>query len=382
MEKSKKHRKHAKLPLRRVGKFGANEVALVGTPCSRIQELATRLISALSNHWNVGYVDADHASFDNPQKGAFIENGAHVYLSDKNETEQVNRIKLDNPFQRQIELNDCDLLLINGNHFEAEHQILFLDSTKVKSIEKRVSQLTNVIAIVEVDTEVIPDLVKQNVQGIGDIPRFTLNDTQALQQFITEWMRERIPVINALILTGGKSTRMGTDKASLVFENQTQVHRLQQLLESSVNQVFVSCRKDQVVSTDLEKIYDSEEGMGPLGGIKMAFRSHPNHAWLVVACDLPLIDEEVIEELISQRSVKHTATAFFNNETGFAEPLISIWEPKSYMRIMEFEALGYTCPRKMLINSNTRLIKPTVSQKLMNVNTPEDLETARKLLAK
>lgn len=93
-----------------------------------------------------------------------------------------------------------------------------------------------------------------------------------------------------------------------------------------------------------------------------------------------MVDDGVIKELLSRRSVKHAATAFLNQETGFAEPLITIWEPKSYMRMVQFEAIGYTCPRKVLINSNTLLIEPKHPEKLCNVNTPDEYKAATKTL--
>jgi molybdopterin-guanine dinucleotide biosynthesis protein A len=120
--------------------------------------------------------------------------------------------------------------------------------------------------------------------------------------------------------------------------------------------------------------------MGPYGGILSAFMSDPEAAWLVVACDLPLIDASSINQLIEQRNPSRYATAFQSPKNEFPEPLITIWEPKSYMRLLEFMALGYSCPRKVLINSDVELLQAKDPMTLMNVNTPEDLEQVKSIL--
>ncbi|MFT5513377.1 MAG: molybdopterin-guanine dinucleotide biosynthesis protein A [Bacteroidia bacterium] len=376
----KKHKKHNKIPRRSFGDFGASELAFVGTSCSNIQLLSKVVIKDVSNEHEVGYVDADHKSFEQPEKGDYLEQGAAVYFSDKQLSKQLLTTNIENPFDYKIAFNSIDVAFVNGNHFKADFQIVFLDTSKTKSLEKRMDQLTNVLAIVHVDTNVMPQSISDKIPDIESLPTFDFKDTAGISGFVSEWLNSRIPTIKALLLAGGKSTRMGKDKATLEYKNTQQLERLLGVIKPIIPEVFVSCRKDQQFPVDAPYIYDRTDDMGPLGGITTAFRTDPNAAWLVIACDLPMIDSTVIEQLIKSRSTKHIATAFLNDETGFAEPLITIWEPKSYMRLMQFEALGYTCPRKVLINSKTNLITPNDASKLLNVNTPEEFAFATKAL--
>jgi molybdopterin-guanine dinucleotide biosynthesis protein A len=62
------------------------------------------------------------------------------------------------------------------------------------------------------------------------------------------------------------------------------------------------------------------------------------------------------------------------------EPLITIWEPESYPVLLSFLAKQYSCPRKVLLNSETTLLEPPNPDALMNVNTPEDVEKAEAIL--
>jgi len=62
--------------------------------------------------------------------------------------------------------------------------------------------------------------------------------------------------------------------------------------------------------------------------------------------------------------------------------LITIWEPKSYPALLSFLAQGYSCPRKVLINSEINLLKAPDPEALTNVNTPEELERVKRILQK
>ena len=104
----------------------------------------------------------------------------------------------------------------------------------------------------------------------------------------------------------------------------------------------------------------------------------PNAAWMVIPCDLPFLGRSELELLISERDQDKFATAFLNNETGFPEPLVSIWEPKMYQNLLTYLGMGFSCPRKVLINSDVHLIEIEKQGFLRNVNTPEELEQARR----
>ncbi|MGZ3929785.1 MAG: hypothetical protein ACXVJG_22695, partial [Mucilaginibacter sp.] len=84
--------------------------------------------------------------------------------------------------------------------------------------------------------------------------------------------------------------------------------------------------------------------------------------------------------LIEQRKTSAVATAFNSPDNEFPEPLITIWEPKSYPILLAFLAQGYSCPRKALINNEVNLLKSPNPEALTNVNTPEDLEKVKRTI--
>ena len=122
---------------------------------------------------------------------------------------------------------------------------------------------------------------------------------------------------------------------------------------------------------------DTFEGLGPFGAILSAFREYPDVAWVVIACDLPLLDAPTLQQLAQERKTSKIATAFISPNDSMPEPLIAIWEPKSYAVLLQFLAQGYSCPRKVLLNSEVHLIEPAQPQALTNVNSLEESEKVR-----
>lgn len=192
------------------------------------------------------------------------------------------------------------------------------------------------------------------------------------------------PKLNGLVLAGGKSLRMGNPKDKINWHGKQQKYYAADLLAPFCDEVFISCRQDQLENfdTDYNALTDTFLNMGPFGGILSALRSQRDKAWLVVACDLPLLDEKSLEFLIENRNIEKAATTYESPFDGLPEPLITIWEPKSYPLLLNFLGSGNTCPRKVLINSDTLILKPGNPDALMNVNTPEDMAKAKEILRK
>ncbi|MEY8759469.1 NTP transferase domain-containing protein [Chryseobacterium tongliaoense] len=192
------------------------------------------------------------------------------------------------------------------------------------------------------------------------------------------------PKLNGLVLAGGKSLRMGNPKDKINWHGKEQKYYAADLLNPFCDEVSISCRQDQLENfdTDYNALTDTFLNMGPFGGILSALRSQRDKAWLVVACDLPLLDEKSLEFLIGNRNTEKVATTYESPFDGLPEPLITIWEPKSYPLLLNFLGLGNTCPRKVLINSDTLILKPGNPEALMNVNTPEDMAKAKEILRK
>ena len=175
---------------------------------------------------------------------------------------------------------------------------------------------------------------------------------------------------------------MGRDKTAINWHGKEQQFHLADLLAAYCKEVYISRREARAETIPGYKVLlDSHTGIGPYGAILSAFKFQPGTAWLIVACDLPLIDKKVLDFLIQNRDSARMATTFQSPHDGLPEPLITIWEPKSYPVLLTFMSEGYTCPRKVLIKSNdTLILQPPDPDSLLNVNTPEDFARAEQII--
>ena len=174
--------------------------------------------------------------------------------------------------------------------------------------------------------------------------------------------------INGLILSGGLSTRMGEDKRLIKYHDKTQEQYLFDLLTPYCSEVYVSINQSQ--QTDLPHIFDLNLSVkSPIVGIVSAFDKNSETAWLVVACDMPFINQEVIEHLIKHRNPEKFATAFENPEEHFPDPLLTIYEPKIYEKLQEAINQGKKSPMKVLQNLEIELLEVFDNKILMNINT-------------
>jgi molybdopterin-guanine dinucleotide biosynthesis protein A len=191
--------------------------------------------------------------------------------------------------------------------------------------------------------------------------------------------------INGLVLAGGKSSRMGQDKSVIHWHGSEQQYYVSDLLKPFCEEVFISKRKEQAKgpNSQYKILVDSYEGLGPYGAILSAFQFNPNSAWLVVACDLPLLDNSTLSYLLENRDTNKMATTFQSPYDGLPEPLITIWEPKSHALLLSYLNNGYSCPRKVLIKANdAHILQAPNRDALLNVNTPEDFTKAEQLILK
>ncbi|TFG74246.1 MAG: molybdenum cofactor guanylyltransferase [Flavobacteriales bacterium] len=189
--------------------------------------------------------------------------------------------------------------------------------------------------------------------------------------------------IFGLVLSGGKSSRMGTDKGLIDYHGMPQREFLYHMLDQICERTFISIRADQTadIPSDMAVIVDEDQVKGPYNGLLSAHHQFPEVAWLVLACDLPLIDLEALNALLAERRPEMMATAFALKENPLPEPLCAIWEPRALQRSVSFLETGKgSCPRKFLINNPVHLVFPKNEKVLLNANSrAEYLEALNKL---
>ncbi|MBF12133.1 MAG: molybdenum cofactor guanylyltransferase [Flavobacteriaceae bacterium] len=175
---------------------------------------------------------------------------------------------------------------------------------------------------------------------------------------------------------------MGKDKGLLNYHGMPQRDFLFNLVNSYCEKVFFSVRSDQKNELDNKPfIVDQNKYRGPFNGILSAHNQYSKVAWLVLACDLPLLNKETLSLLVRSRDVTKKATALATKETNLPEPLISIWEPSGLSSaVIHMETSESSCARKFLINSDIKIIYPKEDKLLYNANSIDEYKTAKSII--
>lgn len=381
---TKEHKKHSHIARPSYGNYGRNEWAFVGTQCSTVKALVNKIVTALSPQYKCVYADANHhPESDGNNVLADVSYQTIIEYFSNKPYHQFNFIKQCSQFEFRQIFNDADLILLNGNHFEASTQVIIVDSTKEDSLRKKMPSLTNVQMILLADNvNETFDFIKETLPGYNQIPVYKLNETDKIIDFFKIKTRDAEPLLNGLVLAGGKSIRMGYDKGAITWHAKQQKYFLYDLLKQLCNKVYISCRNDQQkdVDTNYETLMDTFTDLGPYGALLSAFRENPDAAWMVIACDLPLLDMETLQYLKQHRNCSSSATTFESPYNNFPEPLITIWEPKSYPVLLSFLSQGYSCPGKVLQHNDTTILSAPNPEALTNVNTQQELDLVQQLL--
>lgn len=191
--------------------------------------------------------------------------------------------------------------------------------------------------------------------------------------------------LHGLLLAGGRSSRMGRDKASLVLGSGglTQAGRSLGLLRHFCGPVFLSLRDGQPIPSgagDAPVLRDVPGVAGPLSGVLAALREAPGAAWLVMACDLPLVGPGVLARLAARYAEDPSLpfVAYASASDGLPEPLCAIYGPSALPVLQRHAERGHFCPRYILLEENALLLPlpDAEAAALTNVNTPEDLAVA------
>lgn len=197
------------------------------------------------------------------------------------------------------------------------------------------------------------------------------------------------PTRGAVILCGGRSSRMGTDKASLMFGNETMLARVLRLLGPVVDQMIVVARPGQPVPPlrgNTSLTFDDVPDLGPLGGIAPGLRSLDAEVAYVTACDVPFLRPAFVEHMFERLGDHDVAVP---RAEGYVHALSAVYRTSVYPIAERLLREGWRRPFYLFEEVDTlkvseeelRAVDPELTT-LANLNTPEAYEEALKRLAR
>lgn len=185
---------------------------------------------------------------------------------------------------------------------------------------------------------------------------------------------ESRPVVGGLLIGGG-SRRMGRPKQMLELGGSSFAERLVRVLGPVVSEVvLLGGGEVPPALRRLRRIPDPPGLSGPIAGLSAALRWAPRCAWLLAACDLPLVTPEALQWLISLR-VPGVRAVLPVTAGGRVEPLLALYEPHAAPLVERLVLSGRRAPRHLAGEPGViqATVPPALEAAWRNVNTPEDL---------
>jgi molybdenum cofactor guanylyltransferase len=188
----------------------------------------------------------------------------------------------------------------------------------------------------------------------------------------------------AIVLCGGKSTRMGTSKALLPFGPETMLQRVVRILHDVVSPIVVVAAVDQTLPTlppDVTVTRDEHEGRGPLEGLRAGLKALPTDVdcAYVTSCDVPLLEPAFVRQMLDLAQGHDIAVVEID---GFTHPLSAVYRRTVLPYVEELLADNRLRPAFLFEAVRMRRVRPEQItadpelRTLRNLNTREDYEQA------
>ncbi len=184
--------------------------------------------------------------------------------------------------------------------------------------------------------------------------------------------------IALILLSGGKSTRMGMDKALLDIEGFSFIEKVVKVAGTAVNEILISSNNPVHDLKGALRVSDVKEGQGPLMGLYSCMKASQHSYFLILTCDSPLISEALIQFLLNAH--KETYSVSMLTEGNKQYPLIAVYDRQClatleiYLNSGKRSVFGFL--EKLKVQSIE--VPPQFQAQVRNFNRPEDLKYLEK----
>ena len=194
--------------------------------------------------------------------------------------------------------------------------------------------------------------------------------------------------MTSIVLAGGKSSRLGRDKAFETLGGKNLIgHVIHSLAPLSSEVIVVTAQDEKSLQIphhfSIRKAVDLYPGCGPLAGIHSGLVSASSFYSLVVACDMPFLDQSLLQYLIN---LAHGFDVVMPSVEGLMEPLHAVYSKDCLPHIERILKDGGRSVKDVLHQVNVRYVEREEIERFdpthlsfLNMNTDIDLENARAL---
>lgn len=327
----------------------------------------------------VGYYKHDAHRFTIDKEGKDTYRAAHAGAGIITINDPMHfAVVADNQFQKRSvthALEQCDCILIEGYKQSPFDKIVFLDAEGNFPIEK---DTPGIRAIIHQGT------VGEDLKKACPVPFFHRDEIDKVYEFVKRHFVGCSSPLYGAVFVGGQSKRMGRPKFSLSYNGKSETERMIQIMNRFCEKVFLSSRADLDMGPlgdlpNVERVNDEHIGLGPVGGLATLMGHHPDKAWMITACDMPLIRVDTFSTICEQRDPLKYGTCYLQKGRMGFEPMCAIYEPKFIVPLYEAMARRELSLSRIIRELPFKGVKTSESdrQNFMNINTPEEYEIAR-----
>lgn len=196
-----------------------------------------------------------------------------------------------------------------------------------------------------------------------------------------------VPMVSIAIQAGGRSTRMGRDKALMPLAGRRLVEYVLAQVQGLSDDLFITTNHPAPLKDlHVRLVPDEEPGRGALFGLKTALKAARNDHVLIVACDMPFLERALVEYLLSLAGQADVIIPLIEGEY---EPLLAVYQASTCLPAIERSSVRAN-QRMISFFSEVHVlpVEAEIIQRLdpqgwsfFNINAPGDFAAAERILA-
>ena len=197
---------------------------------------------------------------------------------------------------------------------------------------------------------------------------------------------------SCIILCGGKSSRMGRDKGSMIIQDKPMIKHILTTLNHQINEAIIVLNDQKRIGKynefinpkdytyTIKFVEDKIKDKGPMSGIMTGLSQISSNYALILPCDSPYISKNYINTIFNENNEKYQAIVpYHNNENKLktSEPLHSIYHKSIIPEIEELISKDILHIKGLIEKIDTKFVlidnKKIEKKEFRNLNRPEDI---------
>ena len=176
--------------------------------------------------------------------------------------------------------------------------------------------------------------------------------------------------VAGFVLVGGRSVRMGRDKARLPLASHLLVEDVAAKVSSVAENLALVGESQRYSDLGFECLDDLHPWLGPLAGIEAALASRRGEWNIIVACDMPGLQSKWLTELLAEAQRTGAPCVVCQDALGQIQPLCGVWRKECLPAVQRALELRHLCLIGLIRDIRAQIV--ALGQPVANVNTPQE----------